>query len=85
MLIYGAASSVAVTPYAGVWIEIRRISNIFSGNIVTPYAGVWIEITAVTEAVTEISSLPTRECGLKLKHMYKCIKSISHSLRGSVD
>ena len=38
----------SVTPYAGVWIEIKLTSIVFpvkSG--VTPYAGVWIEISKV--------------------------------------
>ena len=34
----------AVTPYAGVWIEIPLTFAIGYGNLVTPYAGVWIEI-----------------------------------------
>ena len=34
----------AVTPYAGVWIEIRYLTIIGLPINVTPYAGVWIEI-----------------------------------------
>ena len=33
-----------VTPYAGVWIEIRETATQPTRLIVTPYAGVWIEI-----------------------------------------
>ena len=33
-----------VTPYAGVWIEIRETLLNFIDILVTPYAGVWIEI-----------------------------------------
>ena len=33
-----------VTPYAGVWIEIKLKSWCESNKLVTPYAGVWIEI-----------------------------------------
>ena len=33
-----------VTPYAGVWIEIKTASGDFYTEFVTPYAGVWIEI-----------------------------------------
>ena len=33
-----------VTPYAGVWIEIRTIYLIGFLFPVTPYAGVWIEM-----------------------------------------
>ena len=36
-----------VTPYAGVWIEIRYLTTIGLPINVTPYAGVWIEITIV--------------------------------------
>ena len=35
---------VRVTPYAGVWIEIKHVIIIKLSNSVTPYAGVWIEI-----------------------------------------
>ena len=39
-----AANKNAVTPRAGVWIEIPKLSS-QTGNItVTPRAGVWIEI-----------------------------------------
>ena len=34
----------AVTPYAGVWIEIGSAPNGSTGVLVTPYAGVWIEM-----------------------------------------
>ena len=34
----------AVTPYAGVWIEMRTTALMINRYIVTPYAGVWIEI-----------------------------------------
>ena len=35
---------ISVTPYAGVWIEIRQLMNVEQPKQVTPYAGVWIEI-----------------------------------------
>ena len=38
------SKGTAVTPYAGVWIEIGVWSGKFCGICVTPYAGVWIEI-----------------------------------------
>ena len=37
----------AVTPYAGVWIEIGIITTVNTGTKVTPYAGVWIEIATM--------------------------------------
>ena len=45
-------SYTAVTPYAGVWIEIRETLLIFINILVTPYAGVWIEISGVFELCT---------------------------------
>ena len=54
-----------VTPYAGVWIEISRIKVEGEWIPVTPYAGVWIEINFNTTSCGGLSSLPTRECGLK--------------------
>ena len=36
---------IAVTPLAGVWIEIRTMARRKRGLIVTPLAGVWIEIS----------------------------------------
>ena len=38
--------SLNVTPFAGVWIEIRINFRLVNGHVsVTPFAGVWIEIT----------------------------------------
>ena len=34
----------AVTPFAGVWIEMYRVSQVIFLRFVTPFAGVWIEI-----------------------------------------
>ena len=45
--------------------------------IVTPFAGVWIEITALSCYICAISSLPSRECGLKLGELY--IGSLNYS------
>ena len=33
-----------VTPFAGVWIEIRLLHRSIHQEEVTPFAGVWIEI-----------------------------------------
>ena len=35
---------IAVTPFAGVWIEIVASAGNCTKIIVTPFAGVWIEI-----------------------------------------
>ena len=58
----------AVTPFAGVWIEINECSPINPWRIVTPFAGVWIEIRYWMWGVDRPqSSLPSRECGLKFR------------------
>ena len=76
-----------VTPFAGVWIEILVRSFISSPIFVTPFAGVWIEIEAYRDKlVCCYKSLPSRECGLKLRFMVSLVIPASrHSLRGSVD
>ncbi len=37
-------STVLVTPFAGVWIEIEYCFKDLVADMVTPFAGVWIEI-----------------------------------------
>ena len=74
-----------VTPYAGVWIEIKIIWNPSKSCDVTPYAGVWIEISIRNIIDVLTTSLPTRECGLKYKYSRCNVIAVSHSLRGSVD
>ena len=55
-----------VTPLAGVWIEIIDAIGEQILQAVTPLAGVWIEIGLSYGANKQsISSLPSRECGLK--------------------
>ena len=75
-----------VTPYAGVWIEIFLPPYKITRRVyVTPYAGVWIEISVSFVTFSVVTSLPTRECGLKLVMLLTCISATGHSLRGSVD
>ena len=52
---------------------------------VTPYAGVWIEITKNFLESANMTSLPTRECGLKFTDRWKWSSLRCHSLCGSVD
>ena len=66
-----AVSLLAVTPYAGVWIEIAWFLLQYQAICVTPYAGVWIEIEKLQVLFRCLQSLPTRECGLKF---VKCQK-----------
>ena len=56
-----------VTPCAGVWIEIYLMGKSTLTNSVTPCAGVWIEICFMRGASALFTSLPVRECGLKLQ------------------
>ena len=54
--------SVAVTPLAGVWIEIFRDVRSWFVEIVTPLAGVWIEIrmlyfVILTQIVTPLAGV----------------------------
>ena len=47
--------------------------------VVTPLAGVWIEISCWGMSRQEASSLPLRECGLKLRihrNSHFCLKSL---------
>ena len=53
---------------------------------VTPFVGVWIEIVLQSITITCSPSLPSWECGLKLRMDCKRMQSWwCHSLRGSVD
>ena len=61
----GRVKGVAVTPCAGVWIEILPLSFSPLRTIVTPCAGVWIEISIRNLTEVSVLSLPVRECGLK--------------------
>ncbi len=54
-----------VTPFAGVWIEITPQNSYPEERPVTPFAGVWIEIIPNIITISSITSLPSRECGLK--------------------
>ena len=55
-----------VTPYMGVWIEIKSATESANALKVTPYKGVWIEIDIILFISSHTASLPTWECGLKL-------------------
>ena len=55
-----------VAPYAGAWIETFSLSSQPMGFLVAPYAGAWIETQVeTTQWYSHVSSLPTRERGLK--------------------
>ena len=60
-----------VAPYAGAWIETESIFPQTLRIFVAPYAGAWIETLAGSGGGSwELSSLPTRERGLK--HVRPC-------------
>ena len=43
---------IIVTPFAGVWIEIRLLWSLGKSISVTPFAGVWIEISVSADGDT---------------------------------
>ena len=55
----------AVAPLAGAWIEIMSKVSISCVSAVAPLAGAWIEISGKGAAALTITSLPSRERGLK--------------------
>ena len=63
----GRNSAPYVTPFAGVWIETDVRSEFTCYSSVTPFAGVWIEMQAFPTNSDITLSLPSRECGLKLR------------------
>ena len=50
--------SEAVTPLAGVWIEILKCVGAAVGITVTPLAGVWIEITGTVSPAVSTDVTP---------------------------
>ena len=54
-----------VAPHAGAWIETREIARLTHSELVAPHAGAWIETSSVYGDTGELSSLLTRERGLK--------------------
>ena len=57
--------SFKVTPFVGVWIEIRLYTLKAAYKHVTPFVGVWIEIVQKAYEENKKKSLPSWECGLK--------------------
>ena len=57
--------NIAVTPFVGVWIEIRETLKVIHRVFVTPFVGVWIEIYKTKNLGLPVWSLPSWECGLK--------------------
>ena len=61
----GMDSNTFVAPLAGAWIEIRETYAAQEAKLVAPLAGAWIEIRFYPPADPALSSLPSRERGLK--------------------
>ena len=55
-----------VTPFVGVWIEMKKAWSTYNAAVVTPFVGVWIEIYPGIHLSKIAPSLPSWECGLKL-------------------
>ena len=55
----------SVAPFTGAWIEIYRFHLDLFRLAVAPFTGAWIEISCCVTVGFPISSLPSRERGLK--------------------
>ena len=75
-----------VTPYAGVWIEIRLSTTSVCDKTVTPYAGVWIEITSLKFHSETLHVTPYAGVWIEIEEIDRLLEQgVCHSLRGSVD
>ena len=76
----------AVTPFAGVWIEIPKTGEAPYEISVTPFAGVWIEISAPPNSSTEPFVTPFAGVWIEIQQLAQNrLNNLGHSLRGSVD
>ena len=75
----------AVTPYAGVWIEIKKKSKIDTKIESLPTRECGLKSMLKEQLQANPESLPTRECGLKYYMRVFPQLLTGHSLRGSVD
>ena len=75
-----------VTPFAGVWIEIIKLSRNSLQIYVTPFAGVWIEIPLSDVNWSRIAVTPFAGVWIEIEFVKEHeVIGNSHSLRGSVD
>ena len=58
-----------VVPHEGTWIEIENPNDLDIAPNVVPHEGTWIEMLFVNVKMRIPSSFPTRERGLKSKHV----------------
>ena len=54
-----------VVPHVGTWIEMQLWDLLFLRSIVVPHVGTWIEISIALENLSQTTSFPTWERGLK--------------------
>ena len=75
-----------VTPFVGVWIEIR-VTHLFIGmKGVTPFVGVWIEIYTWARIKGEAGVTPFVGVWIEIVILQRnSFRTVCHSLRGSVD
>ena len=75
-----------VTPFVGVWIEIRfRMFQMLS-KYVTPFVGVWIEIILEELLLRSKNVTPFVGVWIEISTVTsKMLATFCHSLRGSVD
>ena len=75
-----------VTPFVGVWIEIRDGYSRDMEDYVTPFVGVWIEILSSLQSASRQIVTPFVGVWIEiLSSSPNPAVSIGHSLRGSVD
>ena len=75
-----------VAPFTGAWIEIHQSYDHPYQPAVAPFTGAWIEIAFDTPYRPEkLTSLPSRERGLKLCCRIVAVLVERRSLHGSVD
>ena len=74
-----------VTPYGGVWIEIKQLIPRSAFRKVTPYGGVWIEIPWMYYTMLPAQSRLMEACGLKYSIRKISFVSGCHALWRRVD
>ena len=75
-----------VTPYGGVWIEIRNGPSRPAFRRVTPYGGVWIEILLASTVFWYFSVTPYGGVWIEIPSLLiPSINARRHALWGRVD
>ena len=75
-----------VAPFAGAWIEIKKLTYTKSSEGVAPFAGAWIEIQLVIDEFNRRGVAPFAGAWIEMSNIFLILAvSIGRSLRGSVD